>query len=78
MTTAGEFTVETAHYRIGIAGQLDDEFVVAFCPAGTEARREHDRTVLERVETDQSGIIGLIRALHNLGCTILYLERKEQ
>ena len=60
-------------YRLGLACQLDEEFVSAYCPAGTERRNEDETTLLENIETDQSGIIGLIRTLHNLGCTILFL-----
>ncbi|HRJ40304.1 MAG: hypothetical protein KJZ86_27215 [Caldilineaceae bacterium] len=78
MTEADDFAVEMHYYQMRIAGRLDDEFVTSFCPAGTEATWDADGTRLERIETDQSGIIGLIRSLHNLGCTILYLERKEQ
>lgn len=61
-------------YRLRIAGQLDEEFVAAYCPAHTERRSDGDTTLLDNIATDQSGIVGLIRTLHNLGCTILSLS----
>ncbi len=60
-------------YRVIIQEPLDDEFVVAFCPAGTQRTRLSDVTVLARIRTDQAGIVGLMRHLHNLGCTIVSL-----
>ncbi|MBP7961038.1 MAG: hypothetical protein KBG20_00475 [Caldilineaceae bacterium] len=58
-------------YQIRFSGQMDEEFVAAFCPAQTLLTDEGDTTLLANIRTDQSGIIGLIRTLHNLGCTIL-------
>lgn len=62
-------------YQIRLRGQLDDEFVASFCPAGTTLTHGENVTLLSNIETDQSGIMGLVRHLHNLGCTILGLER---
>ncbi len=62
-------------YQITIQGQLDDGFVTAFCPAGTQRTCQADVTLLSNICTDQSGIVGLVRHLHNLGCTIVSLER---
>ena len=58
-------------YQLKITGQLDDDFVASFCPPETIIQRESDTTLLSNISTDQSGILGLIRHLHNLGCTIL-------
>ena len=58
-------------YQLKITGQLDDDFVSSFCPPETIIQRESDTTLLSNIRTDQSGILGLIRHLHNLGCTIL-------
>ena len=58
-------------YQIRLSGQMDEDFVQAFCPAGTLRTDEGETTLLANIRTDQSGIIGLIRSLHNLGCTIL-------
>jgi hypothetical protein len=62
-------------YRLRLLERLDADFVAAFCPAGTTLTREREVTVLADVRTDQAGVLGLIRHLHNLGCTILALER---
>ncbi|MFP4344413.1 MAG: hypothetical protein ACLFU8_06965 [Anaerolineales bacterium] len=61
-------------YQIRLQGQLDEGFVASFCPEGTCLTREGDTTLLTNIVTDQSGIMGLIRHLHNLGCTLLMLE----
>ena len=58
-------------YQIRLSGLMDEDFVHAFCPAGTLRTDEGETTLLANIRTDQSGIIGLIRSLHNLGCTIL-------
>ena len=58
-------------YQIRLSGQMDEDFVQAFCPACTLRTDEGETTLLANIRTDQSGIIGLIRSLHNLGCTIL-------
>ncbi len=61
-------------YRLRLAGRLDEEFVAAYCPAGTLLREEEQATVLADICTDQSGFVGLIRHLHNLGITILTMD----
>ena len=58
-------------YRMRLSGRMGDDFVNAFCPAGTLRTDEGETTLLANIRTDQSAIIGLIRSLHNLGCTIL-------
>ncbi len=58
-------------YQLKLAGSLDEEFVRSFCPPGLTLDHEGDMTILSNILTDQSGVIGLIRRLHNLGCTIL-------
>ncbi|MGD1994161.1 MAG: hypothetical protein PVI59_13290 [Anaerolineae bacterium] len=62
-------------YQIRLRGQLDEGFVASFCPPGTTLTHEEDATLLSSIETDQSGIMGLVRHLHNLGCTILGLQK---
>ena len=67
------FDPET-HYRIEVRGRVDVEWIKSFdCSAETivdEARQIEDITVLN-VNTDQAGIVGLVRRLHGLGITIL-------
>jgi hypothetical protein len=61
-------------YTLKLSGTLDDDFVTSFCPSEIIVLRENETTNLSNIHTDQSGIIGLIRNLHNLGCTILSLN----
>lgn len=61
-------------YQIRFSGKVDDDFVTSFCPPGIIIERNVDITLLTNIRTDQSGIIGLIRHLHNLGCTILSMN----
>jgi len=53
---------------------LDEEFVSSFCPAHSVISHQEDGTTLLVTNTDQSGVIGLIRALHNLGFILLSLQ----
>jgi hypothetical protein len=61
-------------YRITLRGQLDEEFVEAYCPPGTVLACEGEAAILSNIHADQSAIVGLVRHLHNLGCIILALE----
>jgi hypothetical protein len=61
-------------YTLKLTGTLEDEFTNSYCPAGTVLLRENGTVTLSNMRTDQSGIIGLIRHLHNLGYTILSLD----
>ncbi len=61
-------------YQLKIAGTLEEDFIATFCPPGTTLQRAGDATLLTGILTDQSGILGLARQLHNLGCTILTLS----
>ena len=63
----------TTHYRIEVRGRVDVEWLQSFHSSAKiivdEARQLDDVTVLD-VNTDQSGIVGLVRRLHGLGITI--------
>jgi hypothetical protein len=61
-------------YQLRVRGYLDEEFVTSFCPAGTTLTHEDDTTLLANIQTDQAGIVGLVRHLHNLGCTLIALD----
>lgn len=61
-------------YRITLRGQIDEEFVEAYCPAGTVFSCAGETAVLANIHADQSGIVGLTRHLHNLGCIIVALD----
>jgi len=62
------------HYRIEVRGRVDVDWLQRFDGSAEiivdEARQMEDITVLN-VNTDQSGIVGLVRRLHGLGITIL-------
>ena len=61
-------------YTLKLSGTLDDDFITSFCPSKTTVLCENGTTSLSNIRTDQSGILGLIRHLHNLGCVILSLN----
>jgi hypothetical protein len=61
-------------YQIRFEGTVDQEFVAAFCPPETTLSYDGAITTLDHLVTDQSGILGLVRHLHNLGYTILSLN----
>ena len=77
-----ETTTMTAHtsqpdqqvYRITLRGPIDEAFVEAYCPPETVLACEGGAATLSNIHADQSAIVGLVRHLHNLGCTILALE----
>jgi len=64
-------------YRIEVRGRVDEEWLQSFDSSAEiivdETRQMEDITVLN-VNTDQSGIVGLVRRLHGLGITILQLQ----
>lgn len=53
---------------------LDADFLSSYCPAGATLSVQDTTATLANLHTDQAGLIGLIRCLHNLGCTILSLS----
>ena len=65
------------HYRLKVAGLLDEDFVQPFCPPGVKIDREVGVTRLSNIRLDQAGLIGLMRQLHNLNCVILTITGEE-
>lgn len=65
---------QTSLHTLIVAGALEDDFLTSFCPEGTAATAVNQRTTLTNLRADQSGIIGVIRRLHNLGCILLFLS----
>ncbi len=61
-------------YTLTFAGAVDDDFLASFCPEGTVATAVGHHTTLTHLRTDQAGLIGVIRRLHNLSCTLLELQ----
>jgi len=58
-------------YTLQLSGVLEDDFVASHCPPETVVLRKDNTTSLTNLHTDQSGMIGLLRHLHNLGYIIL-------
>ena len=64
-------------YTIQILGQVDEREINALSPLHIHIERIEARASLLSVCTDQSGIIGLIRHLHNLGLVFLAVRRAD-
>jgi hypothetical protein len=69
---------ELRTYSLKLCGSLDDDFISAYFPAGTCLTQRDECSRLENLQTDQSGIIGLLRQLHNLGCVILEMSTEKE
>lgn len=61
-------------YTLTLHGELDADFASTFCPAETTFARDGKTLMLGNLRLDQSGLIGLLRQLHNFGVVILALE----
>ncbi len=65
------------NYRIEVKGQVDVEWLQSFDGLAEiiidESKQTEDITTLN-VNTDQAGIVGLVRRLHGLGMTILRFQ----
>jgi len=65
------------HYRIEIEGRVDVEWLQSFDSSvelSLEETRQMEELTVLNVNTDQSGIVGLVRRLHGLGMTILQVR----
>lgn len=65
-------------YTLTFSGELDADFLASYCPEGTTLTNANGINRLDHFNTDQSGIIGLIRYLHNLGCVILEITTAKE
>jgi len=57
-----------------LPGELHADFASTFCPPETMFVRGAKTLRLANLRLDQSGLIGLLRHLHNVGCVSLALE----
>ncbi len=64
-------------YLIRVLGRLAAQDIEPFSPPGTTMEQMANGTTSLLVRTDQSGVVGLIRNLHGLGCVLLFFEREE-
>jgi hypothetical protein len=65
---------DTRFYTLRISGILDADFLASYCPAGTTMTIMDDQIILANLQTDQSGILGILRQLHNFGYILLGLD----
>ncbi|MCS6887932.1 hypothetical protein [Chloroflexus sp.] len=63
-------------YCLTLRGRIDEEFVMTCCPPGTLLSYTNDTSRLAPIRTDQAGLLGLLRHLHNLGYVILALTHE--
>lgn len=61
-------------YHIQIRGQVNEEEINAISPVRMEQERADTAVTQFAVQTDQSGLIGLLRHLHGLGFVFLYID----
>ncbi|MFQ3684672.1 hypothetical protein [Roseiflexus sp.] len=67
-------TVSDTHvYTLHFFGTLRDDFVTDYCPAGTALTMNERTFTLINLRTDQAGMLGILRHLHNSGCLLLAL-----
>ncbi len=67
-------TYETHSYTLRFNGLSDDSFLGDYCPAGTTLTVGENTFTLSNLRADQAGLLGVIRSLHNLGCTLISLS----
>jgi hypothetical protein len=67
---------DTRYYTLRISGTLDADFLASYCPPGATMTIHNQYVVLSDLRTDQAGILGIIRQLHNFGCILYALETK--
>jgi hypothetical protein len=61
-------------YVLHISGTLDADFLASYCPAGVTMTVHDHQVTLANLRTDQAGVLGIIRQLHNFGCILLALS----
>ena len=61
-------------YTLTVAGKLETDFPAAFCPPETTLVQEGETLVLSNLQVDQSGLLGILRSLHNFGCLLISLS----
>ncbi len=63
-------------YRVKVSGQVDESDLNARSPLEMKVERVEAESTSLSVDTDQSGLIGLLRHLHGLGFVFLSVDRK--
>ncbi|PDW03489.1 hypothetical protein [Candidatus Viridilinea mediisalina] len=65
---------ETQRYTLRCRGGLAANFLADYCPVGTTLTMGQNEFTLANLRTDQAGLLGILRSLHNRGCTLLSLS----
>lgn len=68
---------ELCTYHVEVRGQLDENAFNATSPLQMTVVRTGPAATLSTVRADQSGLIGLIRHLHQQGFVLLAVSREE-
>ncbi|RCK73706.1 MAG: hypothetical protein ANABAC_2779 [Anaerolineae bacterium] len=61
-------------YTLKFSGTIDEAFLADYCPAGTRLIPDEDTFVLSNLYSDQAGVLGILRYLHNYGCVLMELS----
>ncbi len=69
---------ETHLYTLRFSGTLHESFLIDYCPLGTELTLDEDTFVLSNLRSDQAGLLGMLRYLHNHGCILTELSIKTE
>ncbi len=63
-------------YRVKVSGQVDEGDLNVRSPLEMKVERVETESTWLSIDTDQSGLIGLLRHLHGLGFVFLSVDRK--
>lgn len=77
MNNAGPIFDPATRYRIEVRGRVDVNWLQSFdgfAESIVDKSRQMEEITVLYVNTDQAGIVGLVRKLHGLGMTILQLQ----
>ncbi len=62
-------------YRVRVSGQVDERELNVRGPLKMKVERVEAESTWLSIDTDQSGLIGLLRHLHGLGFVFLSVDR---
>ncbi|MCX8061682.1 MAG: hypothetical protein N3D16_03780 [Anaerolineales bacterium] len=75
MKSNPKITLSGMHtYTLTVYGELDGDFIATFCPPRTRPVFTGKTIRLDNLQVDQSGLLGILRSLHNRGCVLLSLS----
>ena len=63
-------------YHIQLRGRVDEDEINTMSPLQMTVKERNAVSTLLTINTDQSGLIGLMRHLHGLGFVFLSVERE--